>query len=94
MEYLAGNATQETERGGDNANGAVDETLPMDYSIKARKGKEVGIRMCLEQTKGARIEKRMESKNADINRDTADESVETFTDETHDVAYINKKEEA
>ena len=97
MEYSADNGTisaDETGRTGDNASGMVDETLPMDYSIKARKGNEIGISMCLERTKESRIEKLVERKNANINKDNADESAETFTHETHNVAYIHEKEEA
>ena len=97
MEYLAYNgkpSTHGTGRTGDNASGMVDETLPMDYSIKARKGNQIGISMCLERTKESRIEKLVERKNTNINKDKADESAETFTDETHNVPYIHKKEEA
>ena len=97
MEYLADNgtiSTHETERTGDSARGMVDETLPMDYSIKTRKVNEVGIRMCLERTKESGFEKWVEKKNADIDKDKADENAETFADETHDVAHVHKKEEA
>ena len=97
MEYLADGgtiSTRETERTEDNAAGMVEETLPMDYSIKARYGTEGGIKICLEQTKESGNETRMERRSADINKDKVDESVETVSNDKHDVAHIHKKEEA